>query len=57
MEKLKELLLGYGYNYEEINIIIKSYPLEGYTEDTLCKKVIEKYNFMINLGYSNEDII
>ena len=57
MEELRKFFIEIGYTEEEYEIIVNTYPLSNLKVETLLNKVKENYNFLIELGYSREDVI
>ena len=57
MEELRKFFIELGYKEEEYEIIVNTYPLSNLKVETLLNKVKENYNFLIELGYSREDVI
>ena len=57
MEELNKLLKSLGYTEYDINEIINTYPISDTRKDTLIKNVKRNYIFLVELGYSQEDVI
>ena len=57
MEELRKFFIELGYKEEEYEIIVNTYSLSNLKVETLLNKVKENYNFLIELGYSREDVI
>ena len=54
---VKELLQSYGYQKEDIDLIINIYPLNCYKEKDLIIKIESIYKLFLELGYTKEEII
>ena len=57
MEELNKLLKGLGYTEYDINEIINTYSVSNMKKETLMKNVKRNYAFLIELGYSQEEVI
>ena len=57
MEELNKLLKTLGYTEYDINEIINTYPISSMRTDTLIQNVKRNYTFLVELGYSQEEII
>ena len=57
MQELNKLLKSLGYTEYDINKIINTYPISNMREDTLVKNIKRNYTFLIELGYSQEEVI
>ena len=53
---LYEYMLELGLNNKEIEIIINKNKLYQYNEEILYKKLKDNYNYLLGLGYSNNEI-
>ena len=57
MLKSVELLISLGYSKKDAEDITNSYPLVTLKDETLCKKINENFNYLIDLGYTKPDVI
>ena len=57
MDKVKKLLQEYGYEENEIELIIENERVKKYKSETLLNKIRENYNYLLSLGYSREEVI
>ena len=57
MSELVKTLSKLGYQESEISIIVNAYPFKRYKELSLTKKIVTIFQFLINKGYSKNDII
>ena len=57
MEELNKLLKSLGYTEYDISEIINTYSISSMRTDTLIKNVKRNYTFLVELGYSQEEII
>ena len=57
MGEIRKLFIELGYTEEDYLEIKNSHSLEKMKEETLIKKVKENYDFLVSLGYSQEDVI
>ena len=53
---VRSYMLSLGYLDDEINSIVNSYSIYGYTDKTLYNKIESIFNYFINLGYNDDDI-
>ena len=54
---LKEKFLEFGYTEEEYNLIRNSYAVINYTDETLMKKFIDITSYLLDLGYTKEEVL
>ena len=57
MDKVEEKLESLGYTKEDIEEIINTYPISGIKTETLLKNITRNYNLLLDVGYSQDDII
>lgn len=54
---LYSYMIELGYTEEDIKIIVEDYSLNGYAEETLYNKIKDIFVFLLNNGYSREEVI
>ena len=57
MEEVEKYLKKLGYEENDIKEIVNSYPLRGFYPETVLNNIKRNYDFLISIGYSQEDII
>jgi len=57
MDEIKKYLIEFGYDEKGINKITSSYQLSHFIEDTLVYNIKEKNKFLLDVGYTKEEII
>ena len=57
MEQLKKLFINLGYREEDIKEIITAHGIGELKPETLLENVKRNYEFLISLGYSQEEVI
>ena len=57
MEEVEKYLKKLGYEENDIKEIVNSYPLRGCYPETVLNNIKRNYDFLISIGYSQEDII
>ena len=57
MEEVKSYLKKLGYEEAEIEEIINDYAIVRLKPETLIKNIERNYNYLLTLGYSQEEVI
>ena len=50
-------LIELGYSKKDAEEIIKAYPLTNLKDETLKENIKTNYKLLMNLGYTNEEVI
>ena len=57
MEEVKSYLKKLGYEEAEMEEIINDYAVASFRPETLIKNIERNYNYLLTLGYSQEEVI
>ena len=57
MEEIYNYMLEFGFKKEEIDKIIKTYPINSMLSSSLLKSAKDSFNNFLNNGYDNKQII